>query len=132
MKIYANSLALVVTLLLSGLLTQTTVTAQPYGYQPYGYPSYGQPAYPRGYQQPRSEAQSVQAEGSVTIISPEANAVVSSMQPLVVEYSVNPGPKGDHVHVYLDGHELLSSASSRAHIAWAGCVQGLTRLRSRS
>lgn len=41
---------------------------------------------------------------SVTISSP-ANGAKVGMSGIKVEYSVVPGPKGDHVHFYVDGKE---------------------------
>lgn len=45
-------------------------------------------------------------EGSVTIHSPQDGATHDAGKPLVIEYSVNPGPSGDHVHIYVDADEV--------------------------
>lgn len=42
-------------------------------------------------------------KGSVTIISPKEGAVLSSAEDIIIEYEMTPGPKGDHVHFYVDG-----------------------------
>jgi len=44
-------------------------------------------------------------DASVTISSPADGAKVSASAPTQVTYSVVPGPKGDHVHLYVDGGE---------------------------
>jgi hypothetical protein len=83
--------------------------AQPYGY---GYPPYPPPP---GYEQrsvPPSPAYSGQRkqpagkQGSVEISSPKDGAQIPRNQPVSLVYSVDPGPKGDHVHVYIDGEEV--------------------------
>jgi len=45
------------------------------------------------------------ADASVTISSPADGAKVSASAPTSVTYEVVPGPKGDHVHLYVDGAE---------------------------
>ena len=42
------------------------------------------------------------ADASVTISSPADGAKVSASAPTKVTYEVVPGPKGDHVHLYVD------------------------------
>lgn len=42
-------------------------------------------------------------KGSVTIISPKEGAVLASAEDVIIEYEMTPGPKGDHVHFYMDG-----------------------------
>jgi cellobiose-specific phosphotransferase system component IIB len=44
-------------------------------------------------------------DASVTISSPADGAKVSASAPTKVTYDVVPGPKGDHVHLYVDGGE---------------------------
>jgi hypothetical protein len=44
------------------------------------------------------------ADGSVTISSPAEGAKVG-LSGIKLDYDVVPGPKGDHVHVYVDGEE---------------------------
>jgi len=44
-------------------------------------------------------------EGSVTITSPVEGAKVG-LTGIKVTYEVVPGPKGEHVHVYLDGEQV--------------------------
>jgi hypothetical protein len=45
------------------------------------------------------------ADASVTISSPADGAKVSASAPTKVTYEAVPGPKGDHVHLYVDGGE---------------------------
>lgn len=45
------------------------------------------------------------AEASVMISSPADGGKVSASAPTKVTYEVVPGPKGDHVHLYVDGGE---------------------------
>jgi len=47
----------------------------------------------------------VAEEASVTIISPADNAKLDLMAENRVQYAVVPGPRGDHVHFYVDGDE---------------------------
>jgi hypothetical protein len=44
-------------------------------------------------------------DASVTISAPADGATVSASAPTKVTYSVVPGPKGDHVHLYVDDAE---------------------------
>ena len=46
------------------------------------------------------------AEGSVTITSPASGAKLDSMVQNKISYEVVPGPRGDHVHLYVDGKEM--------------------------
>ena len=45
-------------------------------------------------------------DASVTISSPMDGAKVSAGAPTKVTYAVVTGPKGDHVHLYVDGAEV--------------------------
>jgi hypothetical protein len=45
------------------------------------------------------------ADGSVTISSPADGAKLSRSATTTVTYDVTPGPKGDHVHLYVDNGE---------------------------
>ena len=45
-------------------------------------------------------------EASVTISAPADGAKVDGMEPCAVEYEAVPGPRGDHVHMYIDGEEV--------------------------
>ncbi len=45
-------------------------------------------------------------EGSVTIVSPQDGAKFDVMKQNQIAYDVVPGPKGDHVHVYVDNKEV--------------------------
>lgn len=44
-------------------------------------------------------------DASVTISTPMDGAKVSASAPTKVSYEVVPGPKGDHVHLYVDNGE---------------------------
>lgn len=46
------------------------------------------------------------AEASVTIQSPADGAKLDVMEQVRVEYDVVPGPRGDHLHFYVDGKEV--------------------------
>ncbi|MCU7843852.1 MAG: sulfur globule family protein [Candidatus Thiodiazotropha sp. (ex Monitilora ramsayi)] len=101
MKIHVWLFTLIGSALLSSILSISAVMAQPYGYDR-GYGGrYGPPpsSYPR-------KAPQASSKGSVKILNPKPNEVVSSRVPLVVKYDVDPGPRGDHVHVYLNGREV--------------------------
>ncbi len=37
------------------------------------------------------------------ITSPKDGAFMSSKEDIIIVYEMNPGPKGDHVHFYVDG-----------------------------
>ncbi len=47
------------------------------------------------------------AEGtaSVKIVSPADGAKLDAMAQNAIAYEVNPGPNGDHIHLYVDGDE---------------------------
>lgn len=46
------------------------------------------------------------AEAFVKITAPAEGAKLDSMALAKLAYEVRPGPKGDHVHVYVDGKEV--------------------------
>ena len=46
------------------------------------------------------------AEGKVTISAPTKGTILDSMDENRLVYSVDPGPRGDHVHVYVDDQEV--------------------------
>lgn len=46
------------------------------------------------------------AEASVTINSPADGAKLDVMEQIQVEYAAVPGPRGDHLHFYVDGKEV--------------------------
>lgn len=45
-------------------------------------------------------------EAYVKILSPADGAKLDSMDLAKLVYEVRPGPKGDHIHVYVDGKEV--------------------------
>jgi hypothetical protein len=45
-------------------------------------------------------------QGKVTITSPAAGATLDAMDENKLVYDVDPGPRGDHVHVYVDNKEV--------------------------
>lgn len=75
-----------------------TAQAQPYGGYGYGYGS-TQTAVPAG-------NPSASEEASVTIWTPKDGAAVPAADKFQLSYKVSPGPKGDHVHLYVDGREV--------------------------
>lgn len=48
----------------------------------------------------------VAAEGKVTISEPAKGATLDAMDQHHLVYEVDPGPRGDHVHVYVDNKEV--------------------------
>jgi len=46
------------------------------------------------------------SQGKVTITSPAAGASLDAMDENMLVYEVDPGPRGDHVHVYVDNKEV--------------------------
>lgn len=46
------------------------------------------------------------AQGSVKILAPANNATLDALGENQLVYDVDPGPKGDHVHVYIDDKEV--------------------------
>ncbi|SPE21354.1 conserved exported hypothetical protein [Burkholderiales bacterium] len=46
------------------------------------------------------------AGGKVTISSPADGATVDSKAPVKVSYEADPGPDGDHLHLYADGKKV--------------------------
>ncbi|MBN9460656.1 MAG: hypothetical protein J0H00_05450 [Burkholderiales bacterium] len=46
------------------------------------------------------------AEGSVRILQPAEGATLDSMAQNRLVYEVDPGPQGDHIHVYVDDREV--------------------------
>jgi hypothetical protein len=46
------------------------------------------------------------APAMVTITSPAEGAKLDAMAQNKISYEVVPGPKGDHVHLYVDGKEM--------------------------
>jgi hypothetical protein len=45
-------------------------------------------------------------QGKVTITSPKPGATLDAMDENQLAYEVDPGPSGDHVHVYVDNQEV--------------------------
>jgi len=46
------------------------------------------------------------AQGMVLITSPANGATLDAMEENRLVYEVNPGPRGDHVHIYVDNREV--------------------------
>lgn len=46
------------------------------------------------------------AEAYVKITAPADGAMLDSLEPAKLVYEVEPGPKGHHVHVFVDGREV--------------------------
>jgi hypothetical protein len=80
---------------------------QPVAAQPYGYPGgIGPPGYRQPYPAARPPAPAAREEASVEILAPRDGLTLGRGDVLTLEYAVDPGPKGDHVHVYVDGREV--------------------------
>ena len=45
-------------------------------------------------------------QGKVLISSPADGTTLDAMAENRLVYEVNPGPRGDHVHIYVDNHEV--------------------------
>lgn len=45
-------------------------------------------------------------EGKVTVLSPQNGAEVSVNKPVTVSFEAVWGPKGNHLHLYLDDHRV--------------------------
>lgn len=45
-------------------------------------------------------------DGSVTILSPADGSRLDAMDENRISYTVEPGPRGDHTHLYVDGKEV--------------------------
>lgn len=93
------------TLVLLATVTITSTSAltsdalgQSYGNQPYA-----RPPGDTGQAVPRTSAPTA---GSVEIRSPKDGAAVPAGTPVIVDYAVDPGPQGDHVHFYVNGKEV--------------------------
>lgn len=48
----------------------------------------------------------VSGQGKVTIASPIDGSTLDALDENRMVYEVEPGPRGDHVHVYVDGKEV--------------------------
>ena len=46
------------------------------------------------------------AQGKVLITSPADGATLDAMNDIRVAYEVDPGPRGDHAHLYVDNKEV--------------------------
>jgi hypothetical protein len=53
------------------------------------------------------------AQGDVLITSPADGAILDSMDEIRLAYQVNPGPRGDHAHLYVDDKEVAILRESR-------------------
>lgn len=45
-------------------------------------------------------------QGKVTITTPAAGTTLDALDEIRLVYDVDPGPRGDHVHVYVDSKEV--------------------------
>ena len=73
-------------------------------------------------------ARSAAGEGHVRIKSPVAGAKLDAMEQTKLEYEVAPGPRGDHVHVYVDNKEgglVRQLAGSHTLPTLASCPRSL-------
>lgn len=102
---------------LPALAVMPAASAQPYvppGYAPPGYgppgygapPGYGRAGYAHVYAAQSGENPAWEQAASVTISEPKDGAQLTAGGPVTLKYKVIPGPRGDHVHVYVDGEEV--------------------------
>jgi hypothetical protein len=68
--------------------------------------SYGQPGYGPRYAADQAEKPARAEAPSVTIHAPQDGAELATGEPVTLKYKVVPGPRGDHVHVYVNGGEV--------------------------
>lgn len=72
---------------------------------------------------------------SVKLVSPVDGAMLDTVKPVQVVYEVVPGPKVDHIHLYVDGQEIavlrehrgthtVKPLSAGAHEV---CIKAVTR-----
>jgi hypothetical protein len=94
MKIRIKTLSVLFFASLPWLAPVSSLHGQPYGY---GYGDYGQP---------RTAKPMASGEASITIKTPHDGATLSAGQPVTLQYRIDPGPRGDHIHVYVDGREV--------------------------
>ena len=71
-------------------------------------------------------------DASVMISSPADGAKVSASAPTTVTYEVVPGPKGDHVHLYVDNGEAKVLRQLKGTTTVDALKAGRTRFASRS
>ncbi len=45
-------------------------------------------------------------QGKVLITSPADGATLDAMDEIRLAYEIDPGPRGDHAHLYVDGREV--------------------------
>lgn len=97
---------------LPALAVMPAALAQPYGppgYAPPGYgppPGYGHPGNGPVYAAQSAENPAREQAASVTISEPQDGAQLNGGEKVKLKYRVIPGPRGDHVHVYVDGGEV--------------------------
>ncbi len=60
------------------------------------------------WQKPAQAADSQKGGAQITFTSPADGTTVSSKEPLVVKFNVEPGENGDHFHYFLDGDQIAS------------------------
>ena len=76
-----------------------------------------------------------QDTGSAKLVSPVDGAMIDAGQPVQIMYEVVPGPKVDHIHLYVDGKEAAVLRDTRgAHAvnalmpgAHELCIKAVTR-----
>ena len=64
------------------------------------------------------------AQGKVTITAPANGATLDAMDENRLVYEVEPGPRGDHVHVYVDDKEVGILRKLKGSYALAGIDPG--------
>lgn len=64
------------------------------------------------------------ADGSVTILSPAEGARLDVMGENRISFEVDPGPRGDHVHLYVDAREVAVLRQLKGDYALPSLVAG--------
>lgn len=69
-------------------------------------------------------ARADEAKGKITILSPADGTVVNAGDKVTVSYDADMGPKGNHLHLYLDSHRVdvlrQPKGTGEVHILMAG------------
>ena len=63
-------------------------------------------------------------EAYVKITAPANGARLEQMKPTTLDYEVSPGPRGEHVHLYVDGEEVAILRQLKGGYALKGMSAG--------
>ena len=70
-------------------------------------------------------------DASATISSPADGAKLSRTEQVKINYEVMPGPKGDHIHLYVDDKETVALRQLKAATHWICWRWASTKFASR-